>query len=144
MCVEHDNSAVQGNFFEDQGYPPASQIFSPGGRGANQLGFSSNEREAAPVKSNPNYQLGDPIMALQRDKVDQQLKRAFGRYLVLPAANDDGYCIESNTVTFGKSEPSARCLKRTYNVAADCEGLLSTARYVENMFGEHMNKQENI
>ena len=144
MCVEHDNSAVQGNFFVDQGYPPASQIFSPGGRGAKQLGFSSREREATPIKSNANYQLGDPIMAIQSDKDDQQLKRAFGSYLVLPAANDGGYCIESNTVAFGKSESSSRCLKRTYNVAADCERLLSTARYVANMFGEHKQSCEYL
>lgn len=137
MCVEHDNSAVQGNFFEDQGYPPASQVFSPGGRGAKQLGFHSYGREATPVKSNAYYQLGETIPAYQQNVSDQQLERAFGGYLVLPSANDGGYCIELNTVAFGKSESSA-CLKRTYDVAADCEGPLGTARYVSGIFGEHL------
>jgi len=41
LCIEKDNSALKGSFFEDQGYPQASQVFSPGGKGTKHLGFHS-------------------------------------------------------------------------------------------------------
>jgi hypothetical protein len=134
MCVENDNSAVKGKYYEDQGYPRATQIFSPGGRGANQLGFHSFSREATLITSNAEYQLGDPIVAYHSS--DQQLTSAFGGYLVLPSPDDGGNCIELNTVAFGKSESSG-CSRYTNDLAADCEGKFSTSRYLSNIFGEH-------
>ena len=134
LCAEIDNSAVKGKFFEDQGYPRAAQIFSPGGRGANQPGFHSFSREAALITSKADYNLGDPIAAYH--SFDQQLTHAFGGYLVLPSPDDGGSCIELNTVAFGKSE-SSRCSKYIVNLAADCEGKFSTGRYFSNIFGKH-------
>lgn len=135
LCAEIDNSAVKGKFFEDQGYPPASQVFSPGERGANQIGFHSFSREAAFITSNAEYQLGDPIAVYK--SFDQQLTRAFGGYLVLPSPDDGGNCIELNTVAFGKSE-SSRCSKYINDLSADCEGKFSTERYFLNTFGKHL------
>mmetsp|Transcript_563 Transcript_563/g.1302 ORF Transcript_563/g.1302 Transcript_563/m.1302 type:complete len:656 (-) Transcript_563:219-2186(-) len=134
MCVEEDNSAVKGNFFEDQGYPRASEVFSPGGRGAKQLGFHSNIRESTSVKTDANYQLGDPIAALH-SALDQKLMVAFGGYLVLPSANDSGNCIELNTIAFGRNE-AGKCSKLIDELFADCEAQLSTARYISNIYVE--------
>lgn len=135
MCVEYDNSAVQGNYFDDQGHPPASEIFSPGGMAAKQLGFHSYSRGTmASSKSNTNYQLGDPIKAFQQGVVDRSMIKAFLGYLVLPSSDDGGYCIELNNVAFGKSETSA-CVKHINNIATDCESLLGAVRYVSNVFG---------
>ncbi len=134
LCAEIDNSAVKGKFFEDQGYPRAAQIFSPGGKGANQLGFHSFSREAAVITSKAEYKFGDPIAVYH--SFDQQLTHAFGGYLVLPSPDDGGNCIELNTVAFGKSE-SSRCAKYFVDLAADCEGKLSTGRYFSNVLGKH-------
>ena len=133
MCIENDNSAVKGNFFEDQGYPRASQVFSPGGRGAKHLGFHSYNREATSAKSDAKYQLGDPIAAYHSS--DQKLTVAFGGFLILPSASDGGNCIELNTVAFGRNEAD-KCSKFTDDLAVDCEGQLSTARYVSNIYGK--------
>jgi len=134
LCAEKDNSAVKGKFFEDQGYPRATQIFSPGGWGANQLGFHSFSREADLITTKAEYQLGDPIAVYQSS--DQKRTRAFGGYLILPFPDDGGHCIELNTVAFGRSE-SSMCLKYINNLSAECEGKLSTGRYISNIFGEH-------
>mmetsp|Transcript_22821 Transcript_22821/g.43012 ORF Transcript_22821/g.43012 Transcript_22821/m.43012 type:complete len:142 (-) Transcript_22821:89-514(-) len=133
MCIEKDNSAVKGNFFEDQGYPRASQVFSPGGRGAKNLGFHSYYREATSVKMDANYQLGDPIAAYHSS--DQKLTVAFGGYLILPSADDGGNCIELNTIAFGRSN-AGKCSKYIDELDTDCEGHLSTARYVSNIYGK--------
>ena len=146
MCVEKDNSAVKGNFFIDQGYPRASQVFSPGGTGSKQLGFHSYGREKAltvPLNTIVGYQLGDPIAAYHyHSSNDGQtisntlVTNAFGGYLVLPSPDDGGNCIELNTVSFGKSEAHA-CSKHTSNLAVDCEeGRFSAERYISNVFVE--------
>lgn len=138
MCVEYDNSAVQGNYFDDQGYPPASEVFSPGGMAAKQLGFHSySHGTMASSKSNINYQLGDPIVAFQQGVVDQSMNKVFGGYLVLPSSDDGGYCIELNNVAFGKGEASV-CVKHINNLATDCESLLGAVRYVSNIFGKKL------
>ncbi|KAL7540756.1 hypothetical protein ACHAXR_010358 [Thalassiosira sp. AJA248-18] len=133
MCIEKDNSAVKGNFFEDQGYPRASQIFSPGGKGSKHLGFHSYKRESS-LKSNANYRVGDPITAYQSS--GQKLNDAFGGHLVLPIADDGGNCIELNTVAFGKNEGGSPCSKHTDDLAADCEGRFSASRYTSNIYVE--------
>ena len=146
MCVEKDNSAVKGNFFIDQGYPRASQVFSPGGTGSKQLGFHSYGREKAtvPLKTNVGYQLGDPIAAYHhhlstnggQTTTNTLLTNAFGGYLVLPSPDDGGNCIELNTVSFGKSEAHT-CSKHTNDLAVDCEeGRFSAERYISNVFVE--------
>ena len=136
MCVEHDNSAVKGNYFDDHGYPPASEVFSPGGMAVKQLGFHSYSRGTmASSKSNTNYQMGDPIVAFQQGVVVQLANKAFGGHLVLPSSDDGGYCIELNNVEFGNSEASA-CVKHIDNLATDCESLLGAVRYVSNIFGK--------
>ena len=133
MCVEKDNSAVKGDFFEDQGYPSASQFFGPGGLGSKQLGFHSYKLEMNNFKANARYQLGDQIGAFHYLS-DQQMKTAFGGFLVLPTADDGGNCIELNAVSFGKSETGS-CSKRITDLAADCESILNAERYVSDIFG---------
>ena len=145
MCVEKDNSAVKGNFFIDQGYPRASQVFSPGGTGSKQLGFHSYGREKAtsPLNTIVGYQLGDPIAAYHyHSSNDGQtisntlVTNAFGGYLLLPSPDNSGNCIELNTVSFGKSEAHA-CSKHTNDLAVDCEeGRFSAERYISNVFVE--------
>lgn len=136
MCVEYDSSAVKGNYFDDQGYPPASEVFSPGGMAAKQLGFHSYHRGTmASSKSSTTYQMGDPIVALQEGAVDQSMNKAFGGFLVLPSPDDGGYCIELNNVAFGKSETSP-CVKHINNLANECESILGAVRYISNVFGK--------
>ena len=140
MCVEKDNSAVKGNFFKDQGYPSASQVFSPGVQGSNQLGFHSySNREATATTSattDANYQLGDKIAAYHHVHASSNvLTNAFGGYLVLPSADESGNCLGLNTVSFGKSEAHT-CTKHTNDLALDCESQFSTARYISNVLVE--------
>ena len=140
MCVEKDNSGVKGNFFKDQGYPSASQVFSPGGQGSNQLGFHSySNREAtatASATTDVNYQLGDKIAAYHHVHASSNvLANAFGGYLVLPSADESGNCLGLNTVSFGKSEAHT-CTKHTNDLALDCESQFSTARYISNVLVE--------
>ena len=138
--MEKDNSAVKGNFFKDQGYPSASQVFSPGGKGSNQLGFHSySNREATATTSvtkDVNYQLGDKIAAHHHVHASSNvLTNAFGGYLVLPSADESGNCLGLNTVSFGKSQAHT-CFKHTNDLALDCESQFSTARYISNVLVE--------
>ena len=128
--MEKDNSAVEGNYFVDQGCPSALQVF---GKGSKQLGFHSyTSREEATSKaksSSTGYQLGDEIAAYHQDESTDTLTNAFGGYLVLPTPDSSGNCIELNAVSFGKSETNT-CTKYTSNLATACEGQFSTSRYI--------------
>jgi len=144
MCVEKDNSAVKGNYFIDQGYPSASQVF---GKGSKQVGFHSYTREEttsqAKSGNTTGYHLGDGIAAYHHDETaTTSLTNAFGGYLVLPTSDSSGNCIELNAVSFGKSETNT-CTKYTSNLATACEGQFSTARYISNVVIEKIKGVTN-
>ena len=134
--MEKDNSAVKGNYFIDQGYPSASQVL---GKGSKQLGFhsyTSREEAASDTQASTAYQLGDGIVAYHHNETaTTTLINAFGGYLVLPTSDSSGNCIELSAVSFGKSEANT-CIKHTSNLANDCEGQFSTARYISNVVVE--------
>lgn len=134
--MEKDNSAVKGNYFIDQGYPNALQVF---GKGSKQLGFHSytgREETTSQAKSSSTaYQLSDGIVAYHQDDKTTTLTNAFGGYLVLPTPDSSGNCIELNTVSFGKSETNT-CTKHTSNLADDCERQFSASRYISNIVVE--------
>ena len=136
MCVEKDNNAVKGNYFIDQGYPSALQVFGKGSK--KRLGFHSyinRDETTSKAKTNTTgYQLGDGIVAYHHDET-ATLINAFGGYLVLPTSDSSGNCIELNTVSFGKSETNT-CTKHTSNLATDCEGQFSTSRYISDIVVE--------
>ena len=132
MCIEKDNSAVKGAFFEDPGYPPASQVFSPGGIGTKNLGFHSHPARHS-AKMIAHYQAGDPIAAYQLS--GETLNTPFGGHLILPSPDDSGNCIEMNPVEFG-TNIAGSCTKHISDLAVDCEGYLSIARYTARMYTE--------
>mmetsp|Transcript_9666 Transcript_9666/g.20029 ORF Transcript_9666/g.20029 Transcript_9666/m.20029 type:complete len:677 (-) Transcript_9666:44-2074(-) len=132
LCVEKDNSAVKGTFFHDQGYPKASQAFSPGGMGTKQIGFETQQHTPV-TNSYGAYRFGDPIAAFKIS--DEELTTAFGGYLVLPQAVDGGGCVELLAAAFGKDKTNS-CLRQTDNLALDCEHRFNSMRYISDIFVE--------
>lgn len=121
VCIEKDNSAVKGDFFQDQGYP--TQVFSPGSRVAKPLTFHTHpvNREI----SYGTYQLGSKIAAytLMNDNTIST-----NAYLGLTSPGDGGTCVDSNAVRFGISE-SNTCLRKIEDLAVDCETKFNIDRY---------------
>lgn len=118
ICIAKDNSHVKGVYLEDQGYPPAKTIFSPGSRVAKPRSFHSNS-DTINRATHDTFQL-DKIAALYPSSIG---------YLSLPKAGDNGNCIDLNSAQFGIDQIGS-CYRSVEDLATDCEGVFNVDYFV--------------
>jgi hypothetical protein len=112
-------------YFEDQGYPRASQVFSPGSKLPKPATFySSVDNDSF---SHGAYELEDSIAT--HPMSDQGSSSG---HLVLPSVGDGGYCIDSSAARFGKNEEMS-CLRNIENLATECSTKFNVERYLPSL-----------
>ncbi|KAL7511296.1 hypothetical protein ACHAXN_008210 [Cyclotella atomus] len=128
ICIEQDNSAVKGVYLEDQGYPRASQVFSPGSKLPKPATFHSYA-DTDNVSYGAYQQLGDSIATYSMS--DQGLISSRG-HLMLPSVGDGGYCIDANAARFGLNEDIS-CLRNIENLSTECHNKFNVERYAPSL-----------
>ncbi|CAM9472724.1 unnamed protein product [Ectocarpus fasciculatus] len=138
LCVQYDNSASKGEFFEDPGTLPIS-IF--GDSGASEFSYHDNLAVSAasgPTETDTFFDTGDRIpVAFLAD--DGGTVAAFGGFFPLPVADDTGQCNEANFVEFAVPVPAKiaeenTCAREVENLASQCSSAFAWGRFTNQLY----------
>eukprot|EP00903_Cladosiphon_okamuranus_P006338 g6208.t2 len=139
LCVQYDNSASKGEFFEDPGTLPIS-IF--GDSGSSEFSYHDNLAEASAQRATETdsfFDKGDRIPAAFMDEADGGTVAAFGGYFPLPVADDAGRCNEANFAGFGIPVPANRgeensCSREVESLESQCSSVFGWERFTSQLY----------
>jgi hypothetical protein len=129
LCVQRDNSAVKGSFFEPDRH------LSIGDKDTKAFDFSRIQIIATSGPNeipNGNYISKDYLQSVRREG-SSELRNI--DVLNLPSSSDGGFCNEFNAVEFGVNSDTA-CSMTIENLEIDCKRRLSIDRYTVALSGE--------
>ncbi|CAM9689480.1 unnamed protein product, partial [Scytosiphon promiscuus] len=133
LCVQYDNSASRGEFYEDPGTLPTS-IF--GDSGASEYSYHDHlaaSATSATTETDAYFDKGDRIPAAFEDE-GGGTTAAFGGYFPLPVGDDSGRCNEANFMGFDIPVPATvgkenACSREVENLESQCSSVFSWERF---------------
>jgi len=133
LCVEIDNSAVKGNFFQNIGYPSSEKSLSSSASVQQKKNFNLYQ-DFASARPQKKYESGTQIPAVYiPSNTSVHLIDAFGGFLGFPGGSDGGFCDGLNAIDFGKNSTTS-CFRSTADILISCTQEFDFDRYVSDLF----------
>ncbi|CAN0403321.1 unnamed protein product [Pylaiella littoralis] len=138
LCVQYDNSASKGVFFEDPGTLPIS-IF--GDSGASEYSYHDNlvvPAASGITETDAFFDRGDRIPTAFLDDGGGTVA-AFGGFFPLPIADDGGGCNDANFVEFEDPVPAKQggenaCARGVESLESQCTSVFGWERFSDQLY----------
>lgn len=124
LCVEHDNNPSDGDFWKDPGALTAKEMSDSIGESSHQF---TAEPTLSPYREITTYVYGDQM------KTTETVDAITGNFLRLPAALNDGECMQMSSARFLMDVTNNTCTFYTKALSADCVSELSSSAYINNV-----------